>query len=158
MDYDLGDGAEALRLRLRALIEEHTPPNWLGAFSADPKDLEIAQSYCRRLADEGLLALAWPREYGGGGGSAWEQTVVREEMWAHMEPRGAQYMGINWVGPAVMRYGTPEQKARHLSAIAAGEVIGCQGFSEPEAGTDLVSLRTRAIPAGNGWRITCRTV
>ncbi|MGH3968725.1 MAG: acyl-CoA dehydrogenase family protein, partial [Mycobacterium sp.] len=85
-------------------------------------------------------------------------TVLREEMWAHHEPRGAQYMGINWVGPAVMRYGTPEQKARHLSAVAAGEVIWCQGFSEPEAGTDLASLRTRAIPDGDGWRITGQKV
>ena len=98
------------------------------------------------LAAEGLLALAWPKEYGGGGGSVWQQTVLREEMWAHHEPRGPQYMGVNWVGPAIMRYGTAEQKAKHLPAIAAGDVIWCQGFSEPEAGTDLASLRTRAVP------------
>ena len=106
------------------------------------------------LADDGLLTIAWPTEYGGGGGSLWDQTVVREEMWAHHEPRGAQYMGLNWVGPAIMAYGTDEQKAQHLSAIAAGEVIWCQGFSEPEAGSDLASLRTRAEPDGDGWRIT----
>ena len=110
------------------------------------------------LASDGLLALAWPKEHGGGGGSVWQQTVLREEMWAHHEPRGAQYMGINWVGPALMRYGTAEQKARHLSAIAAGEVIWCQGFSEPEAGTDLASLRTRAVADGDGWRITGQKV
>ena len=76
----------------------------------------------------------------------WQQTVLREEMWAHHEPRGAQYMGINWVGPALMRYGTTEQKAKHMAAIAAGEVIWCQGFSEPEAGTDLAST---ADPRGS---------
>ena len=106
------------------------------------------RSFCKLLASEGLLALAWPKEHGGGGGSVWQQTVLREEMWANYEPRGPQYMGINWVGPAIMRYGTAEQKAKHLSAIASGEVIWCQGFSEPEAGTDLASLRTRAVPDG----------
>jgi alkylation response protein AidB-like acyl-CoA dehydrogenase len=84
----------------------------------------------------------------------WEQTVVREEMWAHHEPRGAQYMGVNWVGPTLMRYGTEEQQRTHLPPIAAGEVIWCQGFSEPEAGSDLASLRTTARRDGDGWLIS----
>ena len=84
----------------------------------------------------------------------WEQTVVREEMWAHHEPRGAQYMGLNWVGPAIMSYGTDEQKAQHLPAIAAGQVIWCQGFSEPDAGSDLASLTTKATPVDGGFQIT----
>jgi alkylation response protein AidB-like acyl-CoA dehydrogenase len=151
MDYDLGDRAEELRLRLRGLIEEHVPEDFLGAFTDDPEDLALTQRFCKTLAAEGLLALAWPPEYGGGGGSVWEQTVVREEMWAHHEPRGAQYMGLNWVGPALMRHGTTEQRATHLPAIAAGDVIWCQGFSEPEAGSDLASMRTRAVPDGTGW-------
>ena len=58
--------------------------------------------------------MAWPEEFGGGGASVWEQTVVREEMWAHHEPRGAQYMGVNWVGPIIMRHGTAEQQRKHL--------------------------------------------
>jgi alkylation response protein AidB-like acyl-CoA dehydrogenase len=154
MDFDLGDSAAALRVRLRALIAEHIAEDYLGAFTSDPADLDVAQRFCKTLANEGLLTLAWPTEYGGGGGSVWDQTVVREEMWAHHEPRGAQYMGLNWVGPAIMAYGTDAQKARHLSAIAAGDVIWCQGFSEPEAGSDLASLRTRAVEDGEGYRIT----
>jgi alkylation response protein AidB-like acyl-CoA dehydrogenase len=154
MDFDLGEQASALRRRLRALIAEHVAEDYLGAFTDDPADLEVAQRFCRTLADEGLLTIAWPTEYGGGGGSVWDQTVVREEMWAHHEPRGAQYMGLNWVGPAIMAFGTEEQKQRHLGAIAAGEVIWCQGFSEPDAGSDLAALSTRARPDGDGWRIT----
>ena len=86
------------------------------------------------------------RNSAAAGASVWEQTVVREEMWAHHEPRGAQYMGVNWVGPIIMRHGTEEQQRKHLPPIARGEVIWCQGFSEPEAGSDLASLRTAARP------------
>jgi alkylation response protein AidB-like acyl-CoA dehydrogenase len=158
MDYEMGEAAEALRHRLRALIREHIPAGFLGAFSDDPADLAVTQAFCKVLAEQGLLCLAWPAEYGGGGGSVWEQTAVREEMWAQHEPRGAQYMGVNWVGPALMRHGTAAQRERHLPPIAAGEVIWCQGFSEPEAGTDLGSLRTRAVPDGDGWLVTGQKV
>jgi alkylation response protein AidB-like acyl-CoA dehydrogenase len=158
VDYDLGERAEALRLRLRGLIEEQIPADFLGAFTDDPEDLALTQRFCKTLAAEGLLALAWPVDCGGGGGSVWEQTVVREEMWAHHEPRGPQYMGINWVGPALMRHGTVVQRAQHLPQIAAGDVIWCQGFSEPEAGSDLASMRTRAVADGNGWVINGQKV
>ena len=151
MDFELGERADALRRELRALISEKVPADYLGAFTPDPADLAVAQDFCHTLADEGLLCLAWPEEYGGRGASLWEQTVVREEMWAHHEPRGAQYMGVNWVGPTIMRHGSADQKARHLPAIAAGDVIWCQGFSEPNAGSDLASLRTAAVRDGDGW-------
>ena len=154
MDFDLGEQAAELRARLRALIAANIAEDYLGAFTDDPADLDVAQRFCKTLAEEGLLTVAWPEEYGGGGGSVWEQTVVREEMWAHHEPRGAQYMGLNWVGPAIMAFGTDAQKAQHLSAIAAGDVIWCQGFSEPDAGSDLAALSTKAVPDGDGWRIT----
>ncbi len=154
MDFDLGERAAALRNRLRKLIATHVAEDYLGAFTDDPADLAVAQAFCKVLADEGLLTVAWPAEHGGGAGSLWEQTVVREEMWAHHEPRGAQYMGLNWVGPAIMAFGTDEQKRVHLPAIAAGDVIWCQGFSEPEAGSDLASLRTRAVEDGDGYRIS----
>jgi alkylation response protein AidB-like acyl-CoA dehydrogenase len=153
MDFDLGEQAAELRARLRSLIAANIADDYLGAFTDDPADLEVAQRFCQTLADEGLLTIAWPTAYGGGGGSVWDQTVVREEMWAHHEPRGAQYMGLNWVGPAIMAFGTDAQKQQHLSAIAAGAVIWCQGFSEPDAGSDLAALATRATPDGDGWRI-----
>jgi alkylation response protein AidB-like acyl-CoA dehydrogenase len=154
MDFEMGAEAAALRGELRGLVEEHVPPDFLGAFTDDPADLEVAQGFCRLLAERGLLCMAWPEEFGGRGASAWEQTVVREEMWAHHEPRGAQYMGVNWVGPTIMRHGTPGQQQRHLPPIARGEVIWCQGFSEPNAGSDLASLQTAARRDGDGWRVS----
>ncbi len=154
MDYELGPAADRLRGELRDLVQAHLPADFLGAFTDDPADLETAQAFCRLLAVRGLLCLAWPEEFGGRGGSVWEQTVVREEMWAHHEPRGAQYMGVNWVGPTIMRHGTTAQRDRHLPKIASGEVIWCQGFSEPDAGSDLASVRTAARREGDAWFIS----
>jgi alkylation response protein AidB-like acyl-CoA dehydrogenase len=153
MDFDLGDDADHLRGRLRKLIGDNLPPNFLGAFTDDPADLATTQRFCKLLAEQGLLTVTWPEAFGGSGGDVWSQTVVREEMWAHHEPRGAQYMGLNWVGPALMAFGTDEQQRQHLPPIARGEVIWCQGFSEPDAGSDLAALATRAEPDGDGWRI-----
>ena len=149
----MGRDADDLRRDLRDLVKAHVPEDFLGAFTDDPADLEVAQKFCQLLAERGLLCMSWPEEFGGRGSSVWEQTVVREEMWAHHEPRGAQYMGVNWVGPTLMRHGTAEQQRKHLPPIARGEVIWCQGFSEPEAGSDLASLRTAATRDGDGWRI-----
>jgi alkylation response protein AidB-like acyl-CoA dehydrogenase len=154
MDFEMGQKAADLRRELRTLVKAHVPEHYLGAFTDNPADLETAQRFCRALADRDLLCLAWPEEFGGGGASLWEQTVVREEMWAHHEPRGAQYMGVNWVGPIIMRHGTEEQKRKHLPPIARGEVIWCQGFSEPEAGSDLASLRTAARRDDDGWLVS----
>jgi alkylation response protein AidB-like acyl-CoA dehydrogenase len=150
----MGQEAAELRDELRRLVKEYVPPNYLGAFTDDPGDLEIAQRFCQVLAERGLLCAAWPEEFGGRGASPWEQTAVREEMWAHHEPRGAQYMGVNWVGPTIMRHGTPEQQRKHLAPIARGEVIWCQGFSEPDSGSDLASLRTAARADGDGWLVS----
>jgi alkylation response protein AidB-like acyl-CoA dehydrogenase len=153
MDFDLGDNARALRQRLRRLIADEIPDWFHGPFVDDARTQEVVQAFCATLAEQQLLTINWPREYGGADASIWEQAVLREEMWAHREPRGPQYMGLSWVGPAIMRYGTQEQKDRHLPPIAAGQVVWCQGFSEPEAGSDLASLQLRAERDGGGWRL-----
>jgi alkylation response protein AidB-like acyl-CoA dehydrogenase len=141
MDYDPGPEVAELRHELRGLIDEHVPKGFLSPFTDDPADLAVAQDFCKVLADRGR------------GASVWEQTAVREEMWAAWEPRGAQYMGVNWVGPIFMRHGTPEQQEKFIPMIAKGEVIWCQGFSEPNAGSDLAAIQTSAKRDGDGWRI-----
>ncbi|QXQ15291.1 acyl-CoA dehydrogenase family protein [Skermania piniformis] len=154
MDFSMGEVAAGLRGELRRLIDTEVPDGYLGAFTDDPADLAAAQRFCGVLAERGLLCAAWPERFGGRDASVWEQTVVREEMWGYHEPRGAQYMGVNWVGPTIMRHGTHLQQRLHLPPIARGEVIWCQGFSEPDAGSDLASLRTAARRDADGWRIS----
>lgn len=151
LDLDLGLPARALRTRLRELLAQELPVDWVTSFALDPAVQAVVARVCRRLADEGLLTLSWPVEYGGAGADVWQQTVLREEMWAHFEPRGPQYMGLNWVGPVLMEVGSDEQKARHLPGISAGTAVWCQGFSEPESGSDLASLKLSAVREGDSW-------
>jgi alkylation response protein AidB-like acyl-CoA dehydrogenase len=153
----VGDLQE-LRVRLRALISEHMPADFISAFTGNPQDLAATQQFCEVLAAESLLCTAWPAEYGGMDAGPWHQTIVREEMWAHGEPRGPQYMGVNWVGPVIMRHGTAEQKELHLKGISSGTITWCQGFSETEAGSDLASLRTSAVRDGDVYRINGQKV
>jgi alkylation response protein AidB-like acyl-CoA dehydrogenase len=109
-----------------------------------------------KLAARGWLTPHWPEEYGGRDTSPWQHIIMGEEMWSVGEPRGPQYMNVNWIGPSIMAHGTAEQKREHLPRIAAGKVIWCQGFSEPDAGSDLASLRTRAVRDGSDFVVTGR--
>src|SRR5665213_2958406 len=140
LDFRESPEAESLRDQLRTMIADLLPREFVSGFTDDPADMETTKAFCREMGSRGLISLTWPAEYGGQERDTWEQMALREEMWANYEPRGAQYMNVNWVAPALMRFGSPEQKDRHLPAIAAGEEIWCQGFSEPEAGSDLASL------------------
>jgi alkylation response protein AidB-like acyl-CoA dehydrogenase len=154
MDYDMGAAAAGLRQDLRALARGQLPADFVSGVSGDPTEVAVTNAFCRKMAEIGLLCLAWPEKFGGRNASMWEQTIVREEMWAANEPRGPQYMGVNWVGPILMRHGTDAQQRQHLPAIAHGEVIWCQGFSEPDAGSDLASVRTAAESDGDSWVIS----
>jgi len=105
--------------------------------------------FCKGLAERGLLIPAWPAEYGGRGASEWEQTVISEELWGAGEPRGPQYMNVNWIGPAISQLGSQEQQGQYLGAMGRGEAMWCQGFSEPDAGSDLAALKTSAVRDGD---------
>ncbi len=158
LDYAEPERVTALREELRGLVHDLVPDTFLGAFTPEPADFELTERFCRELGRRHLLVMAWPSEYGGTDADVWEQTALREEMWAAHEPRGAQYMGLNWVGPVIMRYGTADQKTRHLPLIASGDVVWCQGFSEPGAGSDLPGLRTKATKTDGGWLISGQKV
>src|SRR3954465_9186639 len=103
MDYGLGESADALRLRLRSLIEEQVPDDFLGAFTSDPEDVALTQRFCKTLAAEGLLALAWPTEYGGGGGTGGGQTGGREGRGGGAAPWGTRRWCARRCGPITSR-------------------------------------------------------
>ena len=144
MDFAFTEEEDAFRTEIRAFLDTQLPDWWRGMFVDDERAIPFTREMCRMLAERGWLTLAWPPEHGGAGASVWMQTVLREEMWAREEPRGPQYMNLNYIGPLLMRFGTPEQQERFLPPMARGEVIWTQGFSEPDAGSDLASLTTRA--------------
>jgi alkylation response protein AidB-like acyl-CoA dehydrogenase len=153
MDFAFTEEEERFRAELRAFLAAELPAWWRGMFVDDERALPATRRFCEQLAARGWLTMAWPREYGGRDAGVWKQAILREEMWAHDEPRGPQYMNLNYIGPCIMRFGTEEQKRRFLPPMAAGRVIWTQGFSEPNAGSDLAALTTRADDRGDHFVI-----
>ncbi len=154
MEFDWSEEDVRHRSELRAFLAEALPEGWEEVSKGGPgsdAQATFSKEFCRKLAEKGWLTQHWPAEYGGSDCEPWRHSIVGEELWAIGEPRGPQYMNVNWIGPAVMQFGSDEQKAFHLPRISAGDVLWCQGFSEPEAGSDLVSLRTLATRDGDAY-------
>ena len=152
MEFGWSPAQDAYRHHLREVIGRTLPDNWPDIARegvATPGAIDYSRTFALALAAEGLLTPHWPAEYGGADATPWEQFILAEEVWGVGEPRGPQYMNVNWLGPTLMRYGTLEQNAEHLSRITAGDVIWCQGYSEPGAGSDLAALQTRAVRDGD---------
>ncbi|MHA3791153.1 acyl-CoA dehydrogenase family protein [Sphingomonas sp. YL-JM2C] len=157
MEFGWTTEQQQYRARVRAALDELLPADWDETYVpesyASDLQIEFSREFCAKLAERGLLVPHWPVEYGGCGQPDWDHFILGEEMKAAGEPRGPQYMNVNWIGPTLMRYGTEAQKAQHVKGIASGKVIWCQGFSEPNAGTDLAALRTRAERVGDHYVI-----
>ncbi|MDB5445822.1 MAG: acyl-CoA dehydrogenase [Phenylobacterium sp.] len=152
MEFGWSQEEEAFRAELRAVIAETLPEGWRTRVPGDEPYSDVTLAFCRKLAAKGWFAPHWPTAYGGAGdASPWRFAILTEELWANGEPRGSQYMNVNWIGPALIAAGDEAQKRRFLPRIAAGEMLWCQGFSEPEAGSDLAALRTRAVRDGDGY-------
>ncbi len=154
MDFNWTEEEAAFRQRLRDFLAATLPEDW-ERFSqhgpASPDLTRYAETFCGRLAEEELLTPHWAKEIGGQGLDPWHQTILAEEMWIAGEPRGGQYMNVNWIGPTLIKYGSEEQQQRYLPPIAEGRALWCQGFSEPGSGSDLASLRTRAVLDGDEY-------
>jgi 3-oxocholest-4-en-26-oyl-CoA dehydrogenase alpha subunit len=145
---------ERLRRELRGYFGALMTPDVRAALSGGDDDLGDGQAYrsvVRQLGRDGWLALGWPAEYGGRGGTVLDQLIFTDEAAAARVP--VPFLTINTVGPTIMRFGTEEQKAFFLPRIAAGEIHFSIGYSEPEAGTDLASLRTTAVRDGGEYVI-----
>ena len=144
------------RVTLRAFLAEHLPSDWQGIGALDREDAEAFTLRWRRvLFENGLLGIAWPKEYGGGGRTKVEQVVLAEEFARARVPLGrvTDTTSIKMLGNTLLRWGTEEQKRRFVPRILSGEDVWVQGYSEPEAGSDLAGLRLRADRDGSEWVI-----
>jgi 3-oxocholest-4-en-26-oyl-CoA dehydrogenase alpha subunit len=142
-------GQERLRRELQAYFSGLMTPDLRAALQGgDYGDGEAYREVVRQLGRDGWLALSWPAEYGGRDAPPIDQLIFMDEAAAAGVP--VPFLTINTVGPTIMRFGTSEQKALYLPRIAAGEIHFAIGYSEPEAGTDLASLRTRAVRVAEG--------
>jgi alkylation response protein AidB-like acyl-CoA dehydrogenase len=145
-------GQAALRAEVRAFLAEALAglPPQLRAHSWNGH----SPDFSRKLGARGWLAMTWPKAVGGHERSALDRLVVIEELLAAGAPVAAHWIADRQTGPLLLKYGTPEQQAAHLPAIARGELYACIGMSEPGAGSDLAALSTRAVRVAGGWRIT----
>ncbi len=154
MEFRFGPEEEAFRQELREFLRQEWPEEALGDAAESPlgygggRGLNEIKAFQKKLAQKGWLTMAWPKEYGGQGANIWRQVIYSEEMAYHRAPHQLG-VGPDRVGPTIMLYGTEEQKQEHLPPIARAEVIWCQGFSEPGAGSDLASLQTTAVLEGD---------
>jgi 3-oxocholest-4-en-26-oyl-CoA dehydrogenase alpha subunit len=143
---------EQLRRELRAYFAGLMTPELRAGLANAAGEYGGGQAYrqiVRQLGRDGWLVLGWPTEYGGRGGSMIDQLIFTDEAAIAHVP--VPFLTLNSVGPTIMKFGTPEQKAQYLPRIAAGEIHFSIGYSEPEAGTDLASLRTRAVRDGDEY-------
>jgi acyl-CoA dehydrogenase len=155
---------DEFRAQARSWLEAHAPQavrgvsvsaegggNWGGKRAT--YDVPEMEAWLRVMGEQGWTAPTWPTEYGGGGLSKAEAKVLAEEMKALALPPPLVGFGLEMIGPTLLRYGTEEQKQQHLPRIVRGEIRWCQGYSEPDSGSDLASLQTRAVRDGDDFVI-----
>ena len=156
MDFSYSEKETEFRLELRGWLAVNVPRGpWPATLDEEAEHLTAWQ---RKLFDAGWAAVHWPREYGGRGASLTEQAIFQEEMARARAPQMMNRVGINLVGPTLIAHGTDEQRRRYLPKILSCEEIWCQLYSEPGAGSDLASLRTRADADGDVYRVSGQKV
>ncbi|MFQ5699008.1 MAG: acyl-CoA dehydrogenase family protein [Myxococcota bacterium] len=139
MDFNRSPSEEKFRAEVRAFLDENLPPE-------SERTPQWMAEWFRKIRERRWVGFSWPVEFGGGGGSLMEQVILKEEMVKRRAPPlGACYMGLAWVGPALIQYGTDEQKRRFLPEILDSRYQWCTGYSEPGSGSDLASLQCRAV-------------
>ena len=155
MDLTLSPYEQAFRDELRAWLAENHPGE---DPPGDDAAFEHRRQWQRKLYDAGYAGFSWPKEYGGRGATLVEQALFGEEMARARAPQPVNVLGMVMGGPVVIHHGTDEQKERWLNPILTGEEIWCQGFSEPDSGSDLASLKTKAVKSNGDWLVTGQKV
>ena len=155
MDLTLSPSEQEFRDEVRSWLEENHPgPTPEG----DDAGFEFRRAWQRKLNERGWAGLSWPEQYGGSGATLFEQAIFSEEVARSGAPQMANTLGLAMGGPTVIGHGTDAQKERYLAPILSADEIWCQGFSEPQSGSDLASLKTKAVRSGDGWVVTGQKV
>ena len=165
---DLTLTADELKFRdsIRGWLSANVPPSWTRPLKDDESKrahLEYLRAWQRRLFDGGWAGVSWPKEHGGRGVSIIEQSIFQEELALAQAPDRLGVIGEGLVGPTIISVGTEDQKQQFLKPLLMGDHIWCQGFSEPNAGSDLAALGTKAVLDGdhyvvNGQKIDRKSV
>ena len=160
MDLTYPPEAETFRTEIRAWLEQNLPDGWFdeGFELSGPDRARFNDEWTEKLYGGGWICASWPQEYGGKGLSTMEAVVLTEEFARAGAPMRADFFGDTLVGPTILQWGSEEQKKEFLPKILSGQISWCQGFSEPEAGSDLAGLKTRAELDGDEWVINGQKV
>jgi alkylation response protein AidB-like acyl-CoA dehydrogenase len=149
---------EAFRDEIRAFLDANLPPKWgtsgFKAWSTEREQVAFVQNWQHELNRARLAAISWPEEFGGRDATPMQQIVYAQEMSHRSAPDGVNKGAISRGGPIIIQFGTDWQRERFLLKMLSGEEVWCQGFSEPDAGSDLASLKTRAVLEGDEYAIT----
>ncbi|MCH6263976.1 MULTISPECIES: acyl-CoA dehydrogenase family protein [Neobacillus] len=157
MDFAYTESELEFQKELRAWLEENLPEGWLEGKRVIPEDdnqkAAFLRDWYRKLAEGRWAGISWPKEYGGRGASLMEEVIYEQEMARVKAPPALNIIGTAMVGPTLLQIGTDYQKERYIEKILNGEEIWCQGYSEPNAGSDLAAIQTRAVKKGDKWII-----
>jgi len=161
VDFTLSPDQEAFRQRVRRWLEANIRDDWTRFGLSEvprPEAYAFLRKWQATLYDAGFIGITWPKEYGGQGLTFVEEMILHQEMALQKAPPMLNVLGVGMAGPTIIAYGTEEQKKRYPAKILSCEEIWCQGYSEPNAGSDLASLQTRAVKDGDHWVINGQKV
>ena len=161
MDFDLTESERLFRDELRQFLDANLPDSWRSRHPKEPwtdERRELARLWQAKLAEGRYVALDWPKQWGGREASLAERIIVQTELIRARAPRIIGHVGLDLVGPALIEHGTEAQKKRFLENMRTSKELWCQGFSEPNAGSDLGGLRTRAVLDGDHWVVSGQKV
>ena len=158
MDFRFSEEEEAFREEVKHWLKKEISPRWTeidaGLWEETEESWALLREFQRKLGQKGWLAPAYPKEYGGSEMSHLKRLVLSEELSYHKAPFGIETeISVNWVGGALSLFGSEQQKKKYLTEVAKGESCFCLGYSEPNSGSDLASIQTRAVEDGDSWVI-----
>src|SRR5712691_5042005 len=162
MNFDFTAEQEAFRKEVRQWLETNLPDDLRGrafaASRADHEEVRKLRAWQKTMFEAGYIGIDWPREFGGRGASLIDVIILYQEMARAESPQIVNRGGVSMLGPTLMKHGTPAQQTRFLSKILSADEMWCQGFSEPNAGSDLANLQTRAVRDGDDFVVNGQKV